>query len=625
MPGLKHIRLTFGYMYGRFAVVLFAVSAFAADWQPSGPFGGSIQSVAVDPQHSSILLAGARNGLLFRSSDAAKSWHRVSLGRAISGTVQTLVIDPSNSDHYYAGISGEDHSSAGLWESRDSGLHWRQSLAGMSVESLALWPKDPAVVAAGTRHGVYRFDHSSDWTRISSAQNPELQDVTALAFDPADAQILYAGTPHLPWKTSDGGSTWHSIRGGMLDDSDVFSIAIDPVQPGRIFASACSGIYRSENAGAAWKLLNGVPKTSRRTHVIATNPREPQVLYAGTTSGLLKSADGGAVWRPLGTLQVNSLVFDPTDSRTLYLATESSGVLVTHDGGATFTEVNRGIHTRNITNLAVSGSTAWASTAYEGPQGGVFRFEPGQSWRQAAPPAIFGGNVDALAADPNTNVVFAAADNRLYRLSEAKWEMVHTPALTRIRALAFTAEGTLLAGTSRGLFSLTGSVWQPVDVAGHARLPIQAIYSSGSIVAMRTEFGVYLSHNGGRIWKEWSLPDLVREIALACNGTALAATSSGLLRFSPAGSIPANVTGIPPGTISAVTFDPANCRTAYAAQFGTTYISKDEGSTWNVLAATQNSAIETLRVLSSSVILAKFRGEGIFTLNLNPILTEPRP
>ena len=177
--------------------VILAAPGFAADWRPSGPFGGNVQSIAADPRHPEVLLAGARNGLLFRSDDSAKSWRRVSFGRALLGSVQSLAIDPSNSHHYFAGISGEDASSAGLWESSDDGEHWQQSLAGLAVESLALWPGNSALVAVGTRHGLYRSDGKS-WTRISPAQNPELQDITALAFDPSDSRTLYAGTPHLP-------------------------------------------------------------------------------------------------------------------------------------------------------------------------------------------------------------------------------------------------------------------------------------------------------------------------------------------------------------------------------------------------------------------------------------------
>ncbi len=617
--GAQRARATRAPFVSALLALILATPCLPADWRPSGPFGGNVQSIAADPRHPGVLLAGARNGLLFRSDDSAKSWKRVSFGRALLGSVQTLAIDPSNSHHYFAGISGEDASSAGLWESIDDGEHWQQSLAGLAVESLALWQKNSALVAVGTRHGLYRGE-GKNWTRISPPQNPELQDITAVAFDPSDAQILYAGTPHLPWKTTDGGITWHSIRAGMIDDSDVFSIAVDPSHPNRIFASACSGIYRSETAGAAWKLLNGVPKTSRRTHIIAADPTRPEVLYAGTTSGLLKSVNGGVLWRPLSNLQINSIAFNPADSQTLFLATERSGVLVTHDGGETLTPMNEGLLTRNTGNLVVSGASVWMSSMYAGEQGGIFQFESGSGWRQIASPEVLGGgNVQALAADQAGKSLYAATGNRLYRSSGTKWELIPTPGLTEIRALAITSEGVLLAGTARGLFALNGNVWQAADVAGHARLPVQAIYSSRGALAIRTDFGMYISRDDGHAWKEWQVPNSagqVNEIAL-CGNSALAATSHGLLRSSPAGSTPLDVRGIPEGTVSAVTFDPANCRTTYAAQFGTLYISRDEGATWTVLAGLQqqNSVIESLGVPDASHLYATFRNEGVFTLD----------
>ena len=609
-------------MYKLAAIAALAASFAVGEWQPFGPFGGSVLSIAADARNPGVLLAGARNGLMFRSEDGAKSWRRVSFGRALSGPVQTLAIDPGNGDHYFAGISGEDPASMGLWESRDAGRHWQQTLTGLAVESLALWKGNSAVVAVGTRHGVYRGSDGKGFVRISPAQNLELQDITALAFDSADAQTLYAGTPHLPWKTTDGGASWHSIRGGMIDDSDVFSIALDPHHAGRIFSSACSGIYRSENSGAAWKLLNGVPKTSRRTHVISADPERPEVLYAGTTSGLLKSMDGGAGWKQLSSLQINSVAFSPADSRTLYLATERTGVLVTHDGGETLLPASEGILTRNAGSLIVSGESMWMSTAYEGEQGGVFRFNPEGGWRQAGSPAVFGGaNIQALAADGKT--VYAATESKLYRWSGSKWDIVPTPALDGIRALGLTKEGSLLAGTSRGLFSLGGAAakWKTVDVEGHLRLPVMAIYSSGALVVLRTEFGWYLSSNNGSLWREWTMPvseGQVREVSLSCEGTALAATPRGLLRFAPAGSNSSSVRGVPDGTVSAVTFDPTNCHTAYAAQFGATYVSRDDGKTWGLLmgGGPQNALIENLRVRLPGQLLAVFRNEGVFRLDL---------
>ena len=79
----------------------------------------------------------------------------------------------------------------------------------------------------------------------------DLHEVESIAIDPKDPQIIYAGTWHLPWKTTDGGANWHNIKQGLIDDSDVFSIIIDPTVPSVVYTSACSGIYRSDSGGRA--------------------------------------------------------------------------------------------------------------------------------------------------------------------------------------------------------------------------------------------------------------------------------------------------------------------------------------------------------------------------------------
>ena len=55
----------------------------------------------------------------------------------------------------------------------------------------------------------------------------------SIAIDPKDPDTIYAGTWHLPWKTTDDGANWHNIKQGLIDDSDVFSIIIDPTVPQR--------------------------------------------------------------------------------------------------------------------------------------------------------------------------------------------------------------------------------------------------------------------------------------------------------------------------------------------------------------------------------------------------------
>ena len=77
----------------------------------------------------------------------------------------------------------------------------------------------------------------------------EIKNIESIAIDPKDPNVVYAGTWHLAWKTPDGGANWEHINKGMIDDSDVFSVIVDHSNPQNVFASACSGIYKSTTAG----------------------------------------------------------------------------------------------------------------------------------------------------------------------------------------------------------------------------------------------------------------------------------------------------------------------------------------------------------------------------------------
>jgi photosystem II stability/assembly factor-like uncharacterized protein len=310
--------------------LLVAALPVIGGWKLAGPFGGSARSIAIDPRNGRTLIAGSRDSLIFRSDDAGASWRLLPFAHGTPGVVNSVLIDPGESQHYYAGLDAGESQDSGVYESNDGGESWHAlaALRGSRIESLALSPVNASTLAAGTSKGVFiSLDAGANWRRISRENDVEMQDITALAFDPADANVLYAGTPHLPWKTTDGGATWHSIATGLIDDSDIFSIRVDPANPKLIFASACSGIYRSDSGGQAWVKIQGIPGTHRRTHIIAEDPSRSGTIYAGTTLGLFKSPDGGKTWRHMSLEQVNWMVFDPTDPRTFYLATEFAGIL----------------------------------------------------------------------------------------------------------------------------------------------------------------------------------------------------------------------------------------------------------------------------------------------------------
>ena len=130
-------------------VVVAASLPALAGWRLAGPFGGSARAIAIDAQNRNTLLAGARDSLLFRSDDAGASWRLLAFPAGTPGTIDALIIDPTSSGHFYAGLDAGDSADSGVYESRDGGEHW-QALAGMRgsrIESLAFAPSDPRVLA----------------------------------------------------------------------------------------------------------------------------------------------------------------------------------------------------------------------------------------------------------------------------------------------------------------------------------------------------------------------------------------------------------------------------------------------------------------------------------------------
>jgi len=598
----------------RLALIFLALPLLGG-WRFAGPYGGSARALAIDPHNRSTLLVGARDSLLLRSDNAGESWRQLPFPRGAPGVFNSLIIHPAEPLHFYAGLDASDSTDSGVYESNDGGERWRvlPGMRGRRIESLAMSPSDSRVLSAGTSQGVFMSaDGGESWDRISRENDPEMQDITALAFDPADSKIIYAGTPHLPWKTVDGGATWRSIHDGLIDDSDIFSIHVNPNRPELVFASACSGIYRSDNAGDTWRKLIGIPGTHRRTHILAQDPRESETIYAGTTLGLFKSVDEGRTWRHLTFEQVNGMVFDPDDPRTLYLATEHAGILKSVDAGETVRPVNAGFANHNLTQITGDGQRLYASSTYEGLFGGVFvSNDGGLDWiLQANEHALLGRNLNSLAAAPFPGGgLFAAAEDVVLRSTDggktwlpltAQPRVATTAAIRQTERIRIYSLQTvqadklvLLAGTQAGLFrSLnSGASWTTVRDASLGGLPVLSIYippRGAARIAARTPAGLFISQDVGLTWRLAPLPDssyYLYDLALPADqdGPILAATSRGILQSMDNGGHWKLITDdIPAATVDSVRFHPVRTLEAYLVQYGKIYQSLDGGSSWKL-------------------------------------------
>ncbi|MGZ4854958.1 MAG: WD40/YVTN/BNR-like repeat-containing protein [Candidatus Angelobacter sp.] len=598
-------------------------AALAAEqpWQPVGPDGGNVRSLAIDPKDPDRIFLGTSAGNLYLSTDKGLTWSRFARpGNSAEMVLDHIVIDPSDSRNIFAAAWNAQlpNSDGDLYRSNDAGKTWEivADLHGKSLRALSMAASDPKILVVGALDGIYRSrDGGLDFERISPANHAEIKNVESIAIDPVNPDVIYAGTWHLPWKTEDGGKTWHNIKKGVIDDSDVFSIVIDPSQPSNLFISACSGIYRSDSAGELFRKIQGIPYSARRTRMLQMDPTDHNVVYAGTTEGLWKTTDAGATWKHMtgSNIIINDVLIDPRHPSRVLLATDRSGVLASDDGGVTFTASNHGFTHRQAAALLVDRSNnavLYAGVLNDKEFGGVFvSRDAGQTWKQNSD-GLDGRDVFVLrqAAD---NSLVAGTDHGIFALkpNASRWIPSDLPSskpkatvlrknsgnataanelAPRVTVLELAAE-KWFAATSTALFvsSDSGETWRTESLPG-VGVPV-SISVAGKVVAIAGRNAVAVSVSAGESWLPTRTlePDFaINSVAVDNSGDVWIAARTGLFRSTDAGDSWKRVSSLRLADIQTVQFDDDNHRVLVTSGSSTNvFESGDNGRTWNAISA----------------------------------------
>jgi len=350
-----------------------------------GPAGMSGRIAAIDALEAdpNLIYVGAATGGLWRSVNGGQTWTPVFDDQSVLGIGAVAIFD-QNPDIVWVGTGeGNPRNSAGvgagIYKSVDGGRTWR--FLGLKrserIHRILLHPTDPDVAYVGVmgpawsdgrKRGVYRTrDGGETWEQVLFVN--ERTGIGDLVMDPSNPQKLLAGMWEFrrqPWFfrsggpgsglfiTYDGGDNWtrltqeDGLPPGELGRIGLAFSRSDPSVAYALVEAAESALLRSEDGGRSWATVNSDPGVASRPFYYAdifVDPENELRLF-NLQSQLLVSEDGGETFSQIAE-EVHSdnhaLWIHPGDAHLMYLGTDG-GMYISRD---------RGRHWRMVDNLPV--------------------------------------------------------------------------------------------------------------------------------------------------------------------------------------------------------------------------------------------------------------------------------
>jgi photosystem II stability/assembly factor-like uncharacterized protein len=261
-------------------------------WKRSGIEGCDVWNILAAPEDQGTMYAGTQPAHMFRSSDGGGTWESFDAFLEIPGAERwclpggqtaralTLVIDPSDPQHFLAGVEV-----GGVVASEDGGKHWSLSLTGDNADLhvLVAHPQRKGVVFATTGHG----------------RNDELP------MNPRMAGL---------YRSEDGGKHW-SYLGERMEPYYTRPICIDPRAPFALTlptapavrssisdpGGAQAVLFRSDDDGETWRSLGDSAHSPSAARLTAVTPdaERPGWVLVGTETGEVWRVSPGASWTKL--------------------------------------------------------------------------------------------------------------------------------------------------------------------------------------------------------------------------------------------------------------------------------------------------------------------------------------
>ena len=275
--------------------------------------------LATHPEDADTLFT-TTNGGVYKSTDAGKSWELIG-GSDLCDDEDAggnchyhgIVVEKEAPFKVLVGSGGDQYAKegVGLTGSEDNGESWRNSDDGfvrdVHVSKLIIDPNNSNVFYATTQGeteytdkvgdgaGVFKStDRGNNWTQINNGLNS--LETNVLAVDPNDSDVLYLGTDDDGiYKSINGGENWKKLI--PTASFGVGDIIVDPQNSNNVYMGTVDyfrlsesrgvlgdfGVYKSTDGGTTWEEFN-----SGLNHLGVFSlelSEENRILYAGTRAG----------------------------------------------------------------------------------------------------------------------------------------------------------------------------------------------------------------------------------------------------------------------------------------------------------------------------------------------------
>jgi hypothetical protein len=202
----------------------------------------------------------------------------------------------------------------------------------------------------GSHGGVYYSTNASSstgvqWTPSQGIVNLAVRGIANTPLDPSRLWMATFGSG--TWTRPSSTAPWSRIPATAIPSDYALAAIPDLYTAGRVFVATWPTLYQSSD-GVTYTATS----IQSNAFGVAFDPSNSKTVYVATqVSGVFKSTDGGMTWAPSNGnlmpwmtaagsfIDVRSIVVDPNNSKTVYIGTNGQGVYKSIDGGGSWNNV----------------------------------------------------------------------------------------------------------------------------------------------------------------------------------------------------------------------------------------------------------------------------------------------